>query len=321
MIRSLLVAMCTTAIVVAQTPPCLSLNDGNNTVGTSISSYGFAGPNTVAYQITPSVSTAAFAVQLFTGNTSLAPGFQTLELWDENPSTGLPNVRLAGGTWQIAPGLGVSWQGANLDQIVPLVQGTNYWLVWVDPGFGRLPYEPGGVTTAFARRSGAAWSLQATPQAPKYRIFCNYLDGLSVSTNGLPCSSAANQLGSAFTNETPNNGNAAFKVEGTGFPVGALAVFVVGWDPLFVSSPLPGFPTGCSQNTDALASTFGFTGTGNVRANLTVGASGHVTFPFAIPTDPGLVGLFFGTQIAALDATNAAPIPFVMSNAVRFTIL
>jgi len=230
-------------------------------------------------------------------------------------------VRLAGGTWQIAPGLGVSWQGANLDQIVPLVQGTNYWLVWVDPGFGRLPYEPGGATTAFARRSGVAWSLQVTPQAPKYRIFCNYLDGLSVSTNGLPCSSAANQLGSAFTNETPNNGNAAFKVEGTGFPVGALAVFVVGWDPSFLSAPLPGFPTGCSQNTDALASTFGFTGTGNVRANLTVGASGHVTFPFAIPSDPGLVGSFFATQIAALDATNAAPIPFVLSNAVRFTIL
>lgn len=320
MLRSLVAVLSTAALLLAQTPPCLSLNDQTNTVTANITAAGFSGFNSVAYQFTPAASTVVFAGHLYTGNVAFTPGFYSLEVWDDNGS-GLPGTRLGGGTWQMAPGLLVSWQGANFDAVVALNQGQNYWLVWNEPGGSRLPYEPGGVTMPYARKVGANWVAQATPQPVKWRLFCNYLDGVNVTSNGSPCASASNRLGTAFTNETPNVGNAAFKIEGTGFGPGALAVFVVGWDPLFTSSPLPGFPAGCSQNTDALVSTIGFTGTGTVRSNLTVGASGHVTYPFAIPADPGLVGSFFAAQIACIDAANTAPIPFVTSNAVRFTLL
>lgn len=321
MIRFLPAVLCLAAVVTAQTPACLSLNDLNTTVSGAITSYGFAGPNTFAYQITPAASTVAFAAQLFTGNTTIAPGFMTLEIWDENPVTSLPGTRIGGGTWQIAPGLGIGWQGANLDQVVPLNQGTNYWLVWIEPGFSTPATEPGGVTPVpYATRSGTNWTLQVSQQAVKARVFCSYLDGANVATYGSACTGSAGRIGTAFTNEQPANGNAAFKIEGTGFAAGTLALLVVGWDPLFVSQPIGGLPLGCDQHTDVLATRFGLAGTGNVRANTTVGASGHVTFSFPIPSDPGLFGSFFGTQIAGYDVGNAAPIPFVTSNAVRFVI-
>lgn len=321
MIRILPAVLCLATVAVAQTPACFSLNDTNTIVSGGITSYGFAGPNTGAYRITPTNSSVAFSAQLYTGNTTFAPGFMTLEIWDENPATNLPGTRLGGGTWQIAPGLGIAWQGANLDQVVPLNQGTNYWLVWIEPGFSTPPTEPGGLSQVpYATRSGTNWILQGNQPAVKTRLFCSYQDGSGVTTYGSACASATGRYGTAFTNETPANGNAAFKIEGSGFAAGTLAVLVVGWDPLFVSQPIGGLPLGCDQHTDVLTTTIGLTGTGNVRASLTVGASGHVTFGFPIPSDPGLVSLFFGTQIAGYDTGNAAPIPFVTSNALRFVI-
>jgi hypothetical protein len=321
MLRLLPAVLCLAAIASAQTPPCLSLNDLNTTVSGGITSYGFAGPNTFGYQITPATSMVAFGAQFFTGNTTITPGFMTVEIWDENPATGLPGSRMGGGTWQIAPGLGTNWQGANLDQVVPLNQGSNYWLVWIEPGFSVPATEPNGATPVpYALRNGTSWTLQASQQAVKARLFCSYLDGANVTTYGNACGSASGQIGTAFTNEEPLNGNSAFKIEGSGFASGSLAVLVVGWDPFWVSQPVPGFPLGCEQHTDALAATFGVVGTGNVRSNITTGALGHVTFNFSLPPVPAFIGVFLSTQIAGQDVLNPAPIPFVLSNAVRFVV-
>lgn len=307
------------APLLAQTPPCVSGNDASTIVSTAISSYGFAGPNVLAYQFQPANSGVVFAGQLFTGNVTLTPGFETLEIWDHDPVANAPGVRLGGGTWQIAPALGVSWQGANFDAPVPVVQGTDYWLVWTDPGFSRMPYEPGGLALPMVRRSGSSW-LGGTPQALKYRLFCGYLDSQAVTNLGYACAATSGTYGVAFTNELPTTGNADFKLEGTGLLAGTLAVLVVGWDPNWVSQPIPGAMPNCDQHTDVLASTFGVTGTGTVRSNTTVGAAGHVTFPFGIPANPGLIGVFLSTQLAGYDPASTAAIPFMFSNAVRFVV-
>jgi len=305
--------------VLAQTPPCLSLNDSTTIVGTSISAFGFAGPNMWAYQFQASSSSLILAGQLFTGNTQFAPGFQTLELWDNDPVANTPGTRLCGGTWQIEPSLGVGWQGANFDQLTLLSQGSDYWLVWTEPGGTRLPYEANGVTMPALRRSGTSW-LALAAQPVKWRLFCSYLDSSGVSNLGFSCAAANGRLGVAFTNGLPTIGNTAFRIEGTGFASGTLAVLAVGWDPNWVGQAIPGAPANCSQYTDVLASTFGLTGTGNVRSTTLVGAAGHVGFPFAIPSNAGLLGVFLGTQIAGFDAANTAPIPFTFSNAVRFVV-
>lgn len=303
----------------AQTPPCLSMNDSTTIVGTSISAFGFAGPNVFAYQFQASASGLILAGQLFTSNTQATPGFQTLELWDNDPVANTPGTRICGGTWQIDPTLGTAWQGANFDQFAFLSQGTDYWLVWTEPGFSRLPYEGGGVTMPAARRSGTSW-LALSPQPVKWRLFCNHLDNVGISNLGFPCAGSNGAQGVAFTNGIPSVGNAAFRIEGTGFASGTLAVMAVGWDPNWVSTPIPGAPINCNQNTDVLASNFGLTGTGNVRSTILVGAAGHVGFPFAIPSNPGLIGIFLSTQIAGLDQASPAPIPFTFSNAVRFVV-
>jgi hypothetical protein len=303
----------------AQSPPCLSLNDSTTNVGTSTTAFGFAGPNTWAYQFQATSTGLILAGQLFTGNTQFAPGFMTLELWSNDPVSNTPSTRLTGGTWQIEPTLGVTWQGANFDQLVLLSQGTDYWLVWTDPGGSRLPYEAGGVTMPAVRRSGANW-LALAAQPVKWRLFCNYLDNTGITTAGFACAAANGRLGVAFSNGIPTTGNAAFRIEGSGFGSGSLAVLAVGWDPNWVGQPIPGTPPNCEQHTDVLASTFGLTGTGNVRSTLLVGAAGHVGFPFAIPSNPGLIGVFLSTQIAGFDAANTAPIPFTFSNAVRFVV-
>ncbi|MBL8722831.1 MAG: hypothetical protein JNK49_02235 [Planctomycetes bacterium] len=316
--RCLLLACLTTSLC-AQAAPCFAGNDSSTSVTTSISGYGFTAPNVFAYQFQAPSTGVVLAGQLYTGNVNLTPGFETLELWDHDPTTNAPGFRLGGGTWQIAPGLGVTWQGCNFDQTVPVIQGNDYWLVWTDPGSSRLPYEPGGFTLPMMRRSGVNW-LVGTPQPLKYRLFCNYLESAAVSNLGTACAATNGRIGVAFTNEVPNLGNAAFKIEGSGFAPGALAVLAVGWDPNWSAVPIPGAALGCTQNTDLLNATFGLAGTGTVRSNTTVGAAGHVRFPFAIPASPGLVGLFLSTQLAGLDAGSTAAIPFSFSNAVRFVV-
>lgn len=319
LVRPLVPLVLGLATVSAQTPPCASLNAQNNTVSTSVTAASLTGPTAWGYQITLSTPVAALALQIFTGNTNITPGSMTLEVWSD--ANNLPGTRLGGGTWRIWPSLGNSWQGANLDTPVLLAAQTAYWLVWIEPGFSTVPHEPGGTTIPAARRSGTTWSALAAPAALKYRILCNRIDGASVTNYGQPCGTTQGALGTAFSNHEPKVGNADFSIEGTGFPNGAAAALLIGVNPNFVTTPVPGLPTGCALHTDILVNFVGKTGTGNQRANvITVGAAGHVWFQLGIPASGSLVGTYLATQIAVLDASSTAALPFVMTNALRLKV-
>ncbi|MEO6593968.1 MAG: hypothetical protein ABIP94_04370 [Planctomycetota bacterium] len=316
---SLFASLACTALA-AQSPPCISLNDGNNSVGTATTAYGFAGPGVLAYQFTPANSIVLLAAQIYTQSTAFTSplGYQTLEIWDTN-FIFLPQTRLGGGTWQNQVILGLQWQGASFDQVIPLNGGQTYWLVWRESGGNVLPYEPGGFVTPTARFSGGNWTLQATSQAVKWRGFCSLLDAQNVAPIGFGCLSSQSKLPSEFTNHAPTIGNANFQIEASGLPPGSIALVVLGTNATWISVPIPGAP-GCDLHTDPLVLATVMVGTGNQQAQHSVGASGHAWLDLAIPADPTLVGTVIGSQFAAYDAGLAVPLQFVFSNGLRFTL-
>ncbi|MCA8966129.1 MAG: hypothetical protein H6838_13315 [Planctomycetes bacterium] len=299
----------------AQTPPCFSTNDLSTSVSNAIYSYSSAAPNTYAWQITPASSLAIQGLEVFTGNnyTSQVGTYMTLEIWDENASTGTPGTRLAGGTWIIDPTIG--WQGASLDSVALLTANTNYWVVFTEPGWSTPPIEPGGAALTSMRLSGGAWAAAGTT-ALKSRLYCGLLDQANVVPFGTLCASSSNSIGTMFTNQPPTVGNAAFRVEGTGFAPGSVAFLVIGMIPQFPSIPIPGTAS-CFQSTDAMFTVVGTTGTGNVRAAT---ASGHTSFGIPLPSSPAFQGFYFAPQLAVLDPGSAASIPFVTSNALQLTV-
>ncbi len=117
-----------------------------------------------------------------------------------------------------------------------------------------------------------------------------------------------------FTNEQPTIGNAGFFFETSGNPNGGAVFVVIGFDPLWISLPIAGFPAGCMQNTDLVATLFLLAGTGNTRGPT---CAGYASMPIAIPADPGLTGLLIAAQAVPFDAGAAAPLPFATSNAQR----
>lgn len=304
----------------AQTAPCASANDSNNTFNTgSVTAFGFAGAGNYAYQYTPAVPIVAQAMRIITARPiSTASGFMSLEIWSD--ASGLPGARLAGGSWKtdFGPASAV-WQGTNFDAPVVMLPATNYWLVWIEPHSSNLPVEPGGATLlpAAYRAGTGAWATR-TPAAFKFRLYCSLLDDINVVVNGTGCPSSTGAQGTLFANQMPTVGNADFRVEGTGFPSASLAVLALGVIQGFPSFPLPGLPAGCQQNTDILRTlVVGITGTGDVRATTRLG---HVSSPLPIPANPALVGLYLATQLAVFDAANTAPIPLVTSNALQLTL-
>jgi hypothetical protein len=301
----------------AQGTPCFSLNDANTTTAGTITTYGFSGENASAWQFTPTVSNSVLAARIFTGNTALSGNrYMTVEIWSD--VAGTPGARLAGGTWKIAAALGNAWQGANLDLPAILTANTPYWLVFVEPGWSTVPHEPGGLTVPTVVRSNAGWTVLVS-EAPKFRLYCSFLDDGNVAVVGGPCPSSAGRLGTAFTNQQPLVGNLGFAIEGTGFASNAPAVLVLGLVQGFPPTPVPGLPPGCLQHTDVGFSTFALTGTGTTRGPT---AAGHVHYLVGIPGgNPGLAGLFVGAQLVSLDAGSAAPLPFVTSNGLGITIL
>lgn len=320
--RILLVAGLAGALA-AQSPPCISLNDANNNVGTAISAFGFAGPNVNAYQFTPTSSLVLYAAQVYTASTAFSSprGYQTLEVWDTN-FIFLPQSRLGGGTWQNQPTnpLTPSWQGASFDAPVVLTANQTYWLVWRDSGGNLLPYEPGGTPAVWARLSGATWTQQATSQAIKWRGFCSLLDGQGVTPVGLGCLATNGKTPVAFTNNAPTVGNGLFQFEGSGFAAGALGLAILGVNPGWVPLPIPGAPAGCSLYVDPLLVATVPIGTGNEQAVHTTGCAGHCWFDLGIPANPALVGFVIDAQFAGFDAASAAALPFVFSNGVRVTL-
>jgi hypothetical protein len=320
MIRSLAALSCAAALA-AQTPPCISLNDATTSVSTAITLAGFTGPNVHAYQFTSPSTLVLRAAELFTART-VAPtsGYMTLEVWDENPATSLPGVRLAGGTWQAQPPLGVTWQGASFDGNAVIAANTNYWLVWREPGGSRIPYETGGVTMPYATFTAAGWVANATPRALKWRGSCSLLDDAGVLPVGDGCMATTGRIPAAFTNHAPSLGNGDFQFEASGFAAGTIALAIVGANAAWVGFPIPGAPTGCFLHADPMVTVVVPVGTGHEQAQHTVGCAGHGWLDLPIPAAPSLVGFVLDAQFAALDLASTDPLPFVFTNGVRVTL-
>jgi hypothetical protein len=318
--RSLLALLLGPALL-AQTPPCASLNDANTSVGTTITAFGFGGPGVYAWQFTPANALVLQAAELFTNSTPFASprGYMTLEIWDTNLIM-LPQSRLGGGTWQNQPNPAPSWQGASFDTVVVLNANQTYWLVWRESGGNRLPYEPGGVTATTAKFVSGNWVLQAISEAPKWRAYCSLLDDANVLPVGSGCLSSLGFVPAEFTNNAPAIGNLDFQFEGTGFPPGSIGLAVLGTNAAWVSIPIPGTPVGCLLHTDPLVTATVLVGTGNQQALHTVGASGHVWVDLPIPLIPTLAGTVIGSQFAILDPGSTDPLPFVFSNGLRITL-
>ena len=315
--RSILPTLCLLlSAAAAQTPPCFSLNDANTSVTGNITSYGFAGQNVQAWQITPTTNFIAWSAQVFTRNALLTGDrFMILELWSD--VGGLPGVRLGGGTWRIVNARPYAWQGADLDQPVVVVANTPLWLTWIDPGSSTPPVETGGAVMPRATRSSAGVWTAGAASAPKVRLFCGPLDDAYSQPFGSGCALSTGQFSSVFTNEQPTLGNAGFFFETSGNPSGGAVFVVIGFDPNWIAIPVPGFPVGCLQNTDVVATLFALAGTGTTRGPT---CAGYVSAPLAIPFDPGLTGQLLAAQAVPFDAGAVAPLPFATSNAQRIIL-
>ena len=315
MLRRLLFALAATiSTLAAQTAPCLSFNDTNQNSNGSVTGYGFGGPNTRAWQVSPTSPITIESVRIFTANTLLATAYMTLEIWSD--VNNLPGARLAGGTWRVDQSLPRRWQGVNLDAPVVNSGSQRFWIVWIDPGFSEFPVETGGLTLPVATRSGTVWTSVAA-SALKVRFNCNRLDDIGIGNNGGTCLGTNGVYPSAYTNQEPTISNSLFSVEGTGLLPGAACFMILGVQPGWPVVPIPLLPAGCTQNVDLFESYFGFAGTSNVRGPT---AAGHVRFALPIPNDPGLVGGFIACQIAGFDAATGASLPLVTTNGVTIVV-
>ena len=313
---ALLTMTATMAFLPAQITPCLSANDLTTTVTNVIYSFSSAGPNVNAWQITPTATVVGEGLRVFTRNTyqSQVGEYMSVEVWDEDAANpGVPNNRIAGGTWKSSAIM--SWQGANLDHPVVFLANSNYWIVFIDPGWSTPPFEPGGVAMPSMRRVGTAWQA-AGSSALKFRLYCSQLETQNAVSFGPPCAAAAGTFGTLFTNESPTLGNANFRLEGTGFPGNAPCLLALGLIPSFPTFGVPG-TNNCNQSSDLLITLGGATGIGNVRAPT---ALGHVVYPFPLPSTPSLTGFYFSAQLVVFDLSATVPLPLVTSNAMQVTL-
>ncbi len=317
LVRSLLLALGVCASTLsAQTAACDSLNDSTSNVANFISSRNSTRPNSWGWRYVPSSVKLARGLRIYTGN-AFTTGFMQLEVWDEDSTTLMPGKRLAGGTFYAPKSSTGEWLGTNLDRNLVLQPNTPYWFVWVEIGWSVFPTEPGGTSMpAAARWDGAMWVASTTNQL-KFRLYCSFIDTKGAVVAGTACTGAASGIGTAFSNLTPNIGNADYRVEGSGLPSGAPTLILLGAVANFPSVPLGSAAPGCFLNTDIVFTIAGITGNGDVR---TPAAAGHLFAPLPIPNNPVLVGTYVGMQFAALDSASQNALPFVLTNAVRTTV-
>jgi len=302
------------AAAAAQIPPCFGLNHTSANVVTAVTTFSSSGQNTLAWQITPSVPLNVQAAQVFTRNDSLSGNyFMILELWSD--AGGLPGARLGGGTWRLVNSRPYAWQGAALDQIVPLAANVPVWLVWIEPGFSTLPQEPGGVTTPRAYRTASGPWTATTTGAPKLRLYCGIVGEWYSWEHGPSCAQSTGQSAALYANEVPTLGNTNYFLEATANPSGAPVFAVYG----FPISPVPvsGFPAGCMQNVSIVAVSLLFAGTGTTRGPT---CAGYVSVPLPIPANPSLLLTTLAAQAVPFDAGSAAPLPFTPSNGYCITL-
>ena len=314
--RSLFSAAVLTAFALpAQSPPVFSMNDTTTTVTGAITSTGFSGFNGRAWQITPAATVAVVSGRLFTENVLLAGSkFMSLEIWTDGG--GQPGNRIAGGTWKIVNARTLQWQGTSFDNVVPLLASTPYWVVWKEQGSSRIPVEPGGVTTPTMRANGAGWAALPA-EAPKIRLYAGLLDDAYATPYGFPCATTGGLLPTVFTNEQPNLGNAGFFFETNGSPPSQPVFLVLGTNPAFASTPVPGMAPGCMQHTDIVTTLLAFAGTGTVTGPT---AAGCAAYAVPIPAATAFTGMMVAAQAAPFDPGSTYVLPFAAANALRIVL-
>ncbi|GEM_PF-1750772 len=305
----------------AQTKPCFSMNDSNNNAVRLISVKSSKGPNLWALKWTSPSLLIARGMTIYT-NSKYRDGFQSLEIWSDDPQAKQPKARMGGGTWFLPKGTPSGWYGTNFDKVQILQKGKTYWFVWAEGGWSGIPNDKTSTAKLplMSKIGGVgSWKGQI-PWGFKCRLYCSLLDQASVKPVGKSCMGSTQELPTTFSNTAPNVGNASFRIEGTGVPSGAPAWLILGRNSNFKPVSLAPIAPGCWLNTDIFFLFVSKTGTGNQQASPQVGAAHHIVFPLGLPNDQRLKGLFFGAQIMVFDKNATSTLPMVFTNGLRVTI-
>lgn len=310
----------------AQTPPCIGLNDATNTASTAVSFVSTNGSsNRRAWRYTPSTTVTVASGTLYTNTVATASTsyHMSLEIWSDDPTTSKPLQRLVGTTWSLKnPVIGQRWQGGNFDNTVTMNAGTTYWICWIEPG-GSTVAQQSTATATFTTNAatsttlaGAAWTVATTLSAPKVRLYCNKLEGVTLLNIGDGCAGSNGSVGTLFAQTETQNGNTNFTLEGFGFVPNAPAILVIGFTSAF--SPINIGTPGCNLYSDfAFIIEGATTGTGDWRSPT---YAGHVKYQIPIPLDPALVGLYVTAQLGVIDTALTTGVPVVMSNGISLLI-
>ncbi|MAE77819.1 MAG: hypothetical protein CMJ85_13230 [Planctomycetes bacterium] len=296
-----------------QSTPCASDNDTTNNVSRLITGYRSTGPGRWGFRYVPAKPVPAAAMRIFTGS-NYRNGFMQLQVWTEG--SGLPQTMLATGTWNSPNGTPNGWYGTNFNKLTILKQNVPYWIVWVEGGWNQVSYEGQGTSYKTIAWNGNSWASIAAANW-KFRFYCGQLlDQKNAPVFGSACLSSSGDLGTTFSNMEPLYGTKSYRIEGTNFPPGAPAVFLLGLDKNFKSLSFGTAAPGCFLNTDIFFMFAGVTGTGDVRA---AAAAGHTQI--VLPLGPPVMkGTFLAMQIAVFDKKSTNPLYFAFGNAIRSSV-
>ena len=324
-LKTLFTGVVLSATAMAQTLPCVALNDTTTSSLTAVSFVNLNGSsNRRAWRYTPPSTVTVSAGTLYTtpSPTSTQANFMSLEIWSDDPVTGKPLARLVGTTWSLKnPPTGARWQGGNFDNTLTMTAGTTHWLCWIEPG-GSFIAQQSTATATFTTNAatsttavGSIWAVSASLSAPKVRLYCNKLEGVTLLNIGDGCAGSLNTVGTLFAQTETQLGNTNFTLEGFGFVPNAPAILAIGFTPNFPAINI-GTP-GCNLYTDLGVIVEGFnTGVGDWRSTT---FAGHVKYHIPLPLDPLLQGLYVTAQLAVIDVALPG-VPLSMSNAVGLMI-
>jgi hypothetical protein len=132
----------------------VQLWDGVNT-GDTFNDGVSAGAGLRAMRLDVSTQLVAHYLEIFTGEVS---GPATLAIWSHDSTNNQPDAPLASGSWTLAE-LN-QWQGAALDQRLPMSPGETYWVVWEQVSGAQAPRGDAGVSVEYfgSMNGGATWN-------------------------------------------------------------------------------------------------------------------------------------------------------------------
>lgn len=262
----------------------------------SYGSYAAGWPaSVIAFRFTAPANAVIAAAEVFTGNQTPSP--HSVEIAAHDPVTNNPGA-LLGQPGSFTSTSARSWQGAALAQPAPVVQGSDYWLIWRVGGMFpqhslSADNNPANVLVDMRVSDGTSWHA-STMQAGKFRLF-------TPATAG---SVAAFGAGKAGQYGVPTMGVAGFPSVG-----GTIDVWLAGAarrQPalLFLGWPIPAgiaWPFATQYTTSDLFLLF-------TTETLTSPLSGGASTTLHVPNLPALSGMGLALQWAVFDPQAQAGI-------------